>query len=239
MPQHQRKSFSEVAFVEAVARQVSLTLVIRPIRPGAPTHLSSRFLAADSRGNPVLAAPWAQEERDKVFVPVGWDLGMTFPMGGFTLQARSHVLGHCQHRRYPTRRVDALLVERSTRVVSLSSREHPRTVMDPQRRILACLWPADQLSGRPAGAPRTGLLANRSEGGMGVRLDCPPALEVGQEAIVRLTESGADSARIFLGTLEHCTADSSGKWLAGLGDVVELGPGQAVPIMESLANAEV
>ena len=233
---HQKKSFSEVAFVEAVARQVSLTLVIRPVRPGAPTRMCSRFLAADSQGNPILAAPWTPKDDRKVFVPGGWDLGMTFPMGGFTLQARSRVLGHCQHRRFPTKRVDALLVERSTRVVSLSSRRHPRTEIDPERRIVASLWPEAPLAQGAAPAPRTGMLANRSQEGLGIRLDAPPNVAVGQEAVCRLIEPGAVSARIYQGVLKHVTAESGGKWLVGLGDVVELGPGQAVPIMESLVH---
>jgi len=234
MAEWQTKSFSEVAVVEAVARQANVYLVIQPIRPGAETRLCSRFLSLNHSGDLVLEAPGTQTDRKKVFLPIGWEVLMKFPVGDFLLQAPSRVLGHCQYARRPARRIDAIVVERVGKVACLNRRKHPRREIDPAIVVAASVWPVDALRAGRCPDPRTGVLANRSRGGLGIRLDRPLPGQVGCEVIVRLEDRSAESCTICRAVLKHCTPVPDGKWLAGLGNVVELGPGQAVPLMESL-----
>lgn len=234
MTERQRKSFSQVAFVEAVARQARVYLVIRPIRPGSQSHLCSRFLGLDDHADLVLAAPETQTDQKKVFLPIGWDLAMSFRVGSFLLQAPTRVLGHCQHAQHATRRIDAILVQRPGKVTSLNRRREFRHPVDPSVRVAASVWLASELNAASRCGPRMGMLANRSTVGLGIRFDRKLPADIGSGVIVRLEDRSAESCVICQAVLKHCTPVPDGKWLAGFGDVVELAPGQAVPIMESL-----
>lgn len=233
MAERQKKSFSQVALVEAVARQTGVCLVIRPIHPHGESRLCSRLLGINEDTDLVLAAPWTRAGKDKVFIPVGWGAEVTFPVAEFVLQVPTRVLGHCQFPLRPPRRVDAMVLRSLGKVVPLYRRRQPRHDVSPSTVVVASVWPAAQLS---AGArPRSGVLANRSGIGLGIRFEKRPLLETDRQMIVRLEDSGADSRRIYRATLKHCTPLPDGKWLAGFGDLVELTPGRAVPIMEALA----
>lgn len=235
MSDRPQKTFSDVAMAEAVARQVVATVVVRPVRPGGPTRLTSRFVGSQEDGRVVLIAPRCVDDGAKVFLPVGWDLLVTFPMGTLTLQARTRVLGHLHFQLFPTRRVDAIAVERMTRVASLNSRKHPRTEIDPARHVAVSIWSESAADGLHA-SPIRGVLANQSAGGFGVRTEAPLGLACGSGVILRLEDPAAESASIFRAVLKHLMPRGPGHWLVGFGEAVELGPGQAVPVMESLAR---
>ena len=236
MAERQKKSFSQVALVEAVARQTSVCLVIRPIHPRGESRLCSRLLGINEDADLVLAAPSTRAEKEKVLIPVGWDADVTFPVGEFVLQAPTRVLGHCQFPLRPPRRVDAVILRCQGKIVPLYQRRQPRRDASPSSSVVvASVWPVAQLNA--AGAkPSAGVLANHSSDGLGIRFEKRPLLEIGCEMIIRLEEPRVDSRRIYRSAMKHCTLLPDGKWLAGFGDLVELAPGQAVPIMESLAS---
>ena len=55
--------------------------------------------------------------------------------------------------------------------------------------------------------------------------------------IIRLHVGKADEYPIFRGIVKHCTEDAPNSWIIGLGDVLNVGPGEAVSLMEILAAA--
>lgn len=236
MSRRQKRSFSEVAFVEAVARHATAYLLIRPIRRGAETYLRSRFLSVNEAGDLVLAAPTTDDRRRKVFLPIGWDVSIRFPVGDFLLQARTSVLGHCQFLSQANRRVDALVVERAGRVVAMNERDQPRREVDVSRHVAVSIWPADELAGAGPLRPRSGFLANRSPRGMGVRIHREIGLGVGARVVIRIEDRAVEACTICRAVLKHCTVGGDGEFLVGFGEVTELGPGQDVPVMESLAS---
>ena len=236
MDDRQQTSFSQVALVEAVARQAAAYLVIRPIHPRSETRLCSRFLSLNDQGDLVLSAPETQADQKKVFLPIGWELDMTFPVGDLLLRASTRVLEHCQHAQNPTRRIDAIVVRRPSKVTSLNRRRHPRQEADPSVRVAASVWPGLALRGGRCPAPRIGVLANRSRIGLGIRFATKLQADVGCEVVIRLEDYSAESCAIYRAVVKHHTPAGDGKWLVGFGEAVELGPGQAVPIMESLAQ---
>jgi len=237
MGERQKTSFSQVAFVEAVARQATVGLVIRPIHPGSGGRLCSRFLGLCGNGDLILAAPGARTDQKKVFLPIGWELEMTFPLADLLLRASTCVLGHCQHAQHPTRRIDAIVVRRPSKVTTLNRRRFPRQEADPSVRVPVSVWPSLELRAGPCGPPRIGLLANRSRTGLGVRFAAKLQAGVGSEVILRLEDHAAEACAIHRAVVKHCTPAPGGKWLVGFGQAVELGPGEAVPIMESLVLA--
>jgi len=226
------KSFSQVAFLEAVARRVRVDIVLKPVTAGTEKRLHSRFLAARGKDRLVIAVP--RIRRKKVFVPVDWELGMAFSLGEFFLQARTTVLGHCQYQLYPTRRVDALEVCRPAKILSIERRKEPREQIDHSITVGVSLWCAESLAENRPSQPRTGMLSNRSQSGIGVRLTSSLSFNIDAPMIVRLEEPGSREYQIFHGTLKHCTPREDGSWIAGLGELVELKPGQAVPLLENL-----
>lgn len=238
MSQRQKKSFSEVAFVEAVARQATAFLLIRPIRPGAETCLRSRFLSINEDGHLVMATPWGRHAERKVFLPIGWDVSIRFPVGDFILQARTKVLGHCQFLSQANRRVDAFLAERAGRVVAMNERRQPRQDVDVSRGVVVSVWPAEELTAGKPLKPRVGFLANVSPGGMGVRFRHEVGLTVGARVIIRVEDRAVEACTIHRAEVKHCTIGDAGEYLTGFGDVTELGPGQDLPVMESLASGQ-
>jgi hypothetical protein len=190
----------------------------------------------DKDGRVILAVPAAEGARNKkVFLPVGCDVGMVFPVGGLLLQAVTHVLDHCHHQQHPPRRVEAIIVARPGKVTALSQRQNPRWEIDPSDRIAASIWSAESLASGARPLPRMGRLANWSDGGLGICLGEPLPCQAETEVIIRLEGRKPNEFPIYRGVLKHFTPRPDGQFLAGFGEVVELGPGQAVPIMESLA----
>jgi len=234
MTERPKKSFSEVALTEAIARLTSVYITVKPVSPGSDRLLCSRFLATRPAGDLILAEPWAADK--KVFLPVGWDLGIAFSVGEFILQARTRVLDHCQFRLHPTRHVDAMVVQRPDKLVSLNQRKHPRHEVDPSSHVMVSMWFSGDMERLRGEKPRIGRLLNRSQDGLGVGFDVPLPARTDVQVILRLEEKDAASCGIYRAVLKHCTLTPQGIWLAGLGEVTELGPGEAVPIMESLAT---
>lgn len=219
--------------MEAVARRIRVYLISKPVTPKTDSRLRSRFLGAISRDHLVLSVPLSKGH--KVCMPVGWDIGMAFPVGQFLLQAKTTVLNHCQFQLYPTRRVDGLVVQRPTKIFSLNRRSQPRYEADPSVYIAASLW----LTGSPAREDQadswSGQLINWSAGGLGIRLSADLSRKPGDQMIIRLEEDDGDEWPIFRATLRHCTSQDNREWLAGFSDVVKLGPGQESDMIESLA----
>jgi len=234
MMEQQRREFSATSFVEAVARRARVDLVLKPVTPSSERRLISRFLGLHGGDGLVLAVPQAKGR--KVFVPTGWDLGMLFPVGGFALQARTTVLGHCQFRLRPSRRVDAIIIQRPSEILAINRRKHPRHDVDLSRPVRASLWVADRLAGGQASPTQVGQLRNWSEGGLGIEFPAELACDAGTETILRLEEPGSDQCRILRGVLAHCTQMSVSRWLAGFANVAELCPGEASRMIRSLVS---
>ncbi len=218
--------------MEAVARRSRVYLILKPVTPETDKRLRSQFLGAAGPDRLVLDVPVAKDH--KVCVPVGWELGMAFPMGHFLLQARTTVLDHCQFQLYPTRRVDGLVVQRPTRILSINRRSQPRYEVDPSTYIVASLWPADSLAHGDQTAVRSGQLVNWSANGLGIKLAAELPFSPGIQMIIRLEKAGSDEWPIFQAILRHCTPQENGQWLAGFSDVGGVGPGQAVSTIESI-----
>ncbi len=232
-------SFTEVALVEAVARMASVYLALRPVPPSRHRRLTSRLLAFDVYGDLVLAVPAAGEE--KVFIPEGWDVGLFFSVGEFMLQALTQVAGHSFHRVDANRRVDALIVRRPERLVSINQRSEVR--QEVSQYVPVTLWPTEPsgegsvCSGPPLlGPPCSGLLTNRSHNGLGTLLQSELPFRPGTNVLVRLEDPAATTAELFRAILKHCTPQIGGGYLAGLGDLTELGPGQAVELVRTLTG---
>ena len=239
MKETRSTSFSEVALVEAVARMASVYLALRPVPPSRHRRLTSRLLAFDGCGDLVLDVPAAGE--DKVFIPADWDVGLFFPVGEFMLQALTRVVGHTFHRTCSNRRVDALIVRRPERLISLNQRSEVR--QEVSQYVPVTIWPSERSDSDPAlgdppllGPPRLGLLANRSPNGLGVLLQSDARIEPGTSVLVRLEDPASATADLFRAVLKHCTGQIGGGYLAGLGELAELGPGQAVELIRMLAR---
>ncbi|MDY7009776.1 MAG: PilZ domain-containing protein [Planctomycetota bacterium] len=232
MATRQSKSFAEVTFMEAVARRICVHLVLKPITPKTDSRLRSRFLGNIGRDRLVLDVPLSGGH--KVYIPVGWEMGMAFPVGQFLLQARTTVLDHCQFQLYPTRRVDGLVVQRPTKILSLNRRSRPRYEVDPSVYIAASLWPADSLASGNQTDVRSGQLINWSAGGLGIRLSKNLPCNPGDQMIIRLEKADGNEWPIFRAILRHCTPQDNQEWLAGFSDVGALSPGQESEIIESL-----
>ena len=232
MTTRQGRSFAEVTFLEAVARRIHLYLIVKPATPKTDGRLRSRFLGIEEPGRLILDVP--QGGNRKVYVPVGQNIGMAFPMGHFLLQARTTVLDHCQFQLYPTRRIDSLVVQRPGRIISVNRRSQPRFEVDPSEYIMASFWPADSLTHRDQTAIRSGQLANWSVDGLGIRLAAKLPFPPGTRMIIRLEEAGSDEWPIFQAVLMHCSPQADERWLAGFGQVVRVEPGQAVGMIEAL-----
>ena len=218
--------------MEAVARRIRVHLVLKRITPKTDSRLRSRFLGTIGRDRLVLSVPLSGNH--KVCIPVGWEMGMAFPVGQFLLQARTTVLDHCQFQLYPTRRVDGMVVQRPTKILSLNRRSQPRYEVDPSVYIAASLWLADSLAHGEQTDVRSGQLVNWSAGGLGIRFSSNPSCDQGDQMIIRLEKADGNEWPIFRAILRHCTPQDNGEWLAGFSDVAGLGPGQESEMIESL-----
>ncbi len=226
-------SFSEVTLVEAVARLVKVQIVPAPTAPGKESRLASRFLGQRGKGELLLAAP--ETRKGKVFLSTGCRIGLVFSVAEQTYQAQTAVADHCLFQPAPGRRVDAVVVWRPEKVTCLDQRSQPRWQADTNEPVFASLWPAEELGLAGVPAPRVGRLANWSAGGMGLVFDTPPALEDGADVVIRLEGRGLSEHPVYRAVLRHCTPRPEGGFLVGLADAEELGPGQAVWIMEARA----
>jgi len=237
MDRHEGRSFTDVAVSEAAARRTHLDLILKARAEDGRLHLTSRLLGQAPDGSLIIDVPRARGR--KVFVPAGAELEMAFPVGRFLLQGPVKVIGHCQFRLHPTRRVDGLRVSLPSRLTPADRRFQPREVLPDDAQVPAWVWAADELASPPAPPGRTGRLVNRSPGGLGLRLDRQPSLPAGAEVIVRLhaQTQDAEELRIYRARLMHCTAMDGGGWLAGLGDLEEILAGHAPAIAEALAAA--
>jgi hypothetical protein len=233
MSQQKVSSFAELSFLEAVARYTRVDLNIKPVVPGDARRLVSRFLGFQGTDRLVLDVPQAGGR--KVFVPVGWQVGMAFVVGQCYLQARSTVVDHSAYQGRGTRRVDSLVVERPERILAADRREHPRHVIDPNVYIFVAIWRVADLAGGRTATVRSGRLLDRSEGGLGIRLESPLTWQVGTEVVVRLEQRGADQFPLLCAVLKHHPKEQGESWLAGFGDVRELAPGQAPALIEAIA----
>lgn len=231
----QAKSFDQVAFLEAIARRARVDLVLKPVRPGACTRMRSRFLGSREPDQLVIDVP--ETIGRKVFLPIGWDLGISFRIGKLAMQARTTVVDHCLFPLYPTRRVDGVVLQAPQRILTVEERQQPRDQIDPSvRTIIASAWPAERLAEGMQPLPWIGRLSNRSECGLGISFPTPLSMEPDTEVVVRLEEQGVDDQPLYRGVLRHCTRMSEGRWLAGFSDVQELGPGEAVMFVQALAG---
>jgi len=230
-------SFEQVAFNEAAARRVRVSLMLRPVHAGDPGQLSSRFLGTASAWQIVLATPTGPGGR-KVFLPDGWSVGMGFAVGNLFIQAHSTVEGHCQYSVHSTRRVDGLVVRRPERVTSVIRRRETRHEPPAGEFVTATVWPERGLLADEEPPRREGRLVNWSDSGLGIRLPSPLPLSPGEPVVVRIDGLGADPRRFCTGIFKHCTPIHEGGHLAGVGEVTELDPGQAVGIVEALARQE-
>lgn len=230
-PTQHAKSFAEVAFLEATARRVPLDL---QAIVGARERLSSRFLGATAAGDLVLETPRAGAR--KVFLPRGTALTLTFRVDRFAIRCDSEVLEHCQFPTRPGRRADGVVVRLPGDASVTDERHAARILLDPgEQLIIASLWPAAALEEGQAPSPRVGELVNYSDAGLGIQLHAALPYDLGQPIVVRLEPRGAEGMRLYRGALRHCTLTQTGHWLAGLSEVVELRPGEAVALLPSLA----
>jgi hypothetical protein len=235
MTTQQVRSFAEVSFLEAVARRARVDLVLNHVPQGVQSRLISRFLRLQGADRLILDIP--VDEGRKVYIPAGWSVGMAFSVGQYFLQATTTVIGTCPCPLYKTRRVDALLVDRPTRIIAADRRRNPRHQIDPHVYVFVSLWPASCLVAGDPAVTRIGRVLNYSQDGLGVRLEAPLDCGIGTEMILRLEQGRADEYPIYRAILRHHTQDPDGLWLAGFGEVAELTPGGASSLIEAIAAA--
>jgi len=236
MARRQPRSFTEVTFIEATARRLPVVLMLDPVVPKGPRRLSSRFLGMEGTGRIALAPP-VDIAGGKAFLPVGWNLGMSFELGDTWFQARTTVVGHVMYPQFPTRRVDALVVEQPEKVLSRNRRKAPRHKTDPARPFAATIWSAGRKDGEALAALHAGRLYDWSEFGLGVLLGEPASLDVGEQGVIRLERASTDECTLLRGMLRHCTSVEAGRWLAGFGNVESVPPGEMVDLMAFIAGA--
>lgn len=232
MAQQPTRSFAEVCLLEAVARRLRAYLVIRPVTRGGPPRLISRFLAADGDGKLLLAAP-ETPDRLKVFLPEGWSVGLSFELGELWVQGRTDVAGHCQHHLQPQVMLDAVTVAPPRELLSRPARREPRRPVDPDRPVPAAVWFSQSPYRIAWTRPRSGVLLDRSETGLGIRLFQAAPAEPGTRTIIRLSPPGEDCA-IVRGVLRYCT-EAEDAYKAGFSDVAPIRPGEAVDVAALLA----
>jgi len=234
MPERQSKSFEEITFIEAAARHARVDLVLDSVVPEGDRRLISRFLGIENPGRIILAPPVTADGK-KVFLPEGWQVGISFDLANVWFQAKTTVIEYCMFQQSTTRRVDALAIAQPTKLISANRRSTPRYRIAPTRQFYAKIWSAERLTDEKLDPLHTGKLQDWSEAGLGVRLREPTGLNTGMEAVICLeNDTGTDS--LFLrGILRHCTALGDGCWLAGFGEVADLRPGEAPDLMNFLA----
>ncbi len=233
----QARSFAHMSVLEAAARRLRVDLVLKRVTPGTDTRLRSRFLGIRNPDRLVLAVPETRRGK-KVFVPKGWDLGIGFELADQWLQARTTVVGHCLYPVHATRRVDGLMVQQPDEILSRSPRRKPRYEVDPSRLVTATIWPVECLKSTDFATQTVGRVLNWSETGLGVKLSASLPFQAGAEVLVRLETENNEETPIYRGVLKHCTAHEAGAWLAGIGDVTHVQPGEALTLAEFLATPQ-
>jgi hypothetical protein len=226
------RSFAEVSFLEAVGRRVQVTLVLKPVPPGRQGRLVSRFLGWQGADGLVLEVPRANGAQ--VFVPIGWELGISFAVGRHFLQAMTTVREHCQFPLPPGARQDAVVVACPRKVLASNRRAECRKSFGPNDFVYASMWSMAPLDSGQSMQERGGRALNESASGLGIRTETPLPDPPGTEMLIRLERRGDSESRIVRGVLKHCSLDSEGFWLAGFGDVQELAPGDAVALTEAI-----
>ena len=229
------RSFAEVTILEAVARRVRADLVLKPVRPKTDRRLLSRFLGTRNEAGLVLATPQTPKG-EKVLIPVGWSLGLSFELAGMWVQACTSVLERCLFSVYPTRRVDGLVVQWPEEVLTANRRRRPRLEVDPSRPFAVTLWQVEDLNRGNFAPLQEGQLTNWSDGGLGIKLARALDLDLGTRLAIRLQRGKTGECLMVWGVLKHCSIDAAGSWVAGFGDVVDIAPGEAVELIESLAG---
>ena len=235
MNKSKAKSFTEVTFIEAIARHVRISLTAPEYLPGEENRLASYFLGIVGDGRIALAPP-TSAEGEKVFLPVDCQLKMSFSLEDMWLQAATTVLEHGMHRRLPTRRGDALIVRQPTELLTTNRRGRPRKTVDPTTVFLATIWPPQRDLDTKLKPLQTGRVNDWSEGGLGILLTSKLELEISQMIIIGL-DGPKNSERIFLwADLKHCTLCKTDVWLAGFGNLTNVRAGEAVNLMEFLSS---
>ena len=235
MTKHEPRSFSEVTFIEAAARRLPAVLVISPVRPGGERRLMSRFLGMAGAGRLALAPP-ENAKGEKVFLPMGWQVGLSFELGDIWFQATTTVLEHSMFAQFPTKRVDAVVVAQPRKVLSTNRRQAPRHRADPAKPFSATIWPGAYAGNDQLQPLQAGKLYDWSREGLGVVLARPLELESGERAVIRMERARTDECIVVWATLRHCnTLEDTDQWLAGFCDVAPVGPGEAVELMAFMA----
>jgi hypothetical protein len=230
---HETTRFEEVVFHEAAARRVRVNLLVKPVRPDDDRRLTSRVLGLSDKGELILAAP-TKPCGEKIFLPAGWGLGLGLAVGNLFVQARSEVLGHCQYRLRPPRRVDAILAETPEKVVSVTRRQEVRYDVDPSQYASAAVWLEQELLTGETQRMREGRVDNWSESGFGVKLPGPLPFEKGRRVVLRIEGLRGRTCQFYTGVLRHCTAVEGGWHLAGFGEIELLRPGQGFPLIRAI-----
>jgi len=235
MTKHEPRSFSDVTFIEAAARRLPAILVVSPVRPGAERRLSSRFLGVAGPGRLALTPP-ANSRGEKVFLPVGWQVGLSFELGDIWFQSTTNVLEHSMFALFPTKRVDAVIVAQPRKILSTNRRQSPRHKADPAKPFAATIWPGTYAENEAIEPLVAGRLYDWSREGLGVVVDRPLELEAGERVVLRLERARTDECMVVWATLRHCSRlEGTDQWLAGFGDVAPVGPGEAVELMAFMA----
>lgn len=235
MNKSKAKSFADVTFIEAIARHVHVSLTAAEYLPGEKNRLTSHFLGIPGDGRIALTPPLSIDG-EKVFLPVDCQLEMSFSLAGMWFRAATIVLEHGMHRQLPTKKVDALIVQQPTELLTANRRGRPRRTVDPTKVFLATIWPSQHDLDAKLKPLQIAKVHDWSEEGLGIMLTGNLELEIGQLVIIAL-DGPKDSERIFLwATLKHCTLCKTDVWLAGFADLTNVRAGEAVNLMEFLST---
>ena len=223
MPDRQSKSFVEVTFIEAAARRIRADLVMEPIVPGGERRLISRLIGVENPDRLVLTPP-VTARGEKVFVPTGWELGISFDLANVWFQATTKVIEHCMFYQAPTRRIDALAVRMPEKLLE----PEPPPGPPPSRRPRPA-HVRDDLVGRPhrrreRRAPRHGQAPGLVGHRPGRSAEPPIDLPTGSETVICLNAHETGESQFVRATLRHCTPLGDGAWVAGFGDIAALRP---------------
>ena len=232
------KSFNEVTFSEAIARRVRVDMAL-PATDGGEDDVQvvSQFLGIDGPGRLAMATPETLIGK-KVFVSEGTGVNISFGLEDVCFRADTRVIEHSMFRRTRTRRVDALIVQQPDKLVMTNRRRHPRYRVDQSKVFLVTIWAGEDVSdidAQPEGL--AGRIQDWSQEGLGIMLEGRPAGEPGKKFILALDFTNRQERLFLWGVLRHCTAVDGGAWRAGFGDVTGVRAGEAVNLMELLANS--
>ena len=205
-----------------------------PVVADGDRRLISHFLGLEDPCRVILAPPKTGNGK-KVFLPVGWELGMSFDLANVWFQATTTVLEHCMFRQSPSQRVDALAVKQPQQLLSANRRSTPRRRADPARPFTATIWSAQRVADTKLAPLQVGMLQDWSAAGLGARLWRPLDLAPGDRAVICLDSVAGEDSVFLWGVLRHCTATEDGCWLAGFGDLTDMRPGEALDLMSLLA----